>query len=132
MTVEELYSETKACMFEKLTSTSYDTNILPITRKILAEIFEENNMLRMKRGLLPLLEIPTVSTRNDDLTEKGILEEYQHAMVKGLDANFSIDDDLNKFAIFNTEYNNARVALQVMVSQDKVKELTARAIANAL
>lgn len=129
MTVEEIYKESIAWIFEKPSSQIYDNYILPITRKVLAEIFEENNMLRMKRDMLPLLEIPTVSDRKDNLDDLGILPEYQRNVIpKGIDSNFLMDDDLNKMSKYDVEYNNARVSLQVMVPQDKVEKLRKKAL----
>ena len=133
MTVEEIYRESIAWIFEKPSSQIYDNYILPITRKVLAEIFEENNLLRMKRDMLPLLEIPTVSDRKDDLDDLGILPEYQRNVIpKGIDSNFLMDDDLNKMSKYDVEYNNARVALLAMVPQDKVEELRKKALENAI
>ena len=133
MTVEEIYRESIAWIFEKSSSQIYDNYILPITRKVLAEIFEENNLLRMKRDMLPLLEIPTVSSRKDNLDDLGILPEYQRNVIpKGIDSNFLMDDDLNKMSKYDVEYNNARVALLVMVPQDKVEYLRKKAEENAI
>ena len=133
MTVEEIYKESIAWIFEKPSSQIYDNYILPITRKVLAEIFEENNLLRMKRDMLPLLEIPTVSNRKDDLDDLGILPEYQRNVIpKGIDSNFLMDDDLNKMSKYDVEYNNARVALLAMVPQDKVEKLRKKALENAV
>jgi len=119
MTVDEIYKECTAWIFEKPSSNIYDNYILPITRKVLAEIYEENNLLRIKKGMLPLLEIPTVSNITDDLDDIGILPEYQRNVIpKGIDSNFLMDDDLNKMSKYDVEYNNARVALLAMVPQD--------------
>ena len=55
-------------------------------------------------------------------------EEYQYdVMPKGITANFLMDDDLSKMSLYQTEYNNARVMRQVMVSSSKIKELTEEA-----
>ena len=55
-------------------------------------------------------------------------EEYQYdVMPKGITANFLMDDDLSKMSLYQTEYNNARVMHQVMVSSSKIKELTEEA-----
>ena len=48
-------------------------------------------------------------------------------MPKGITANFLMDDDLSKMSLYQTEYNNARVMRQVMVSSSKIKELTEEA-----
>ena len=48
-------------------------------------------------------------------------------MPKGITANFLMDDDLNKMSLYETEYNNARVIHQVMVSSSRFKKLTEEA-----
>jgi len=45
ITVQEMYTKTKAWMFEKPSSKIYDNYIIEITNKILAEVYEENNNL---------------------------------------------------------------------------------------
>lgn len=128
MTVQEIYTLCKAWMFEKPSSAIYDNYILPIMNKVLAEVYEENNMLRMKRGYLPLLEIPKVTSITDDLDTIGIMPEYQRDVIpKGIDSNFLMDDDLNKMSKYDVEYNNARVAHQVLLSYAKIAKLTEEA-----
>ena len=56
MTLQELYSKTKAWMFEKPSSTIYDNYIVEIANKVLAETYEENNMMRMFKGKLPFID----------------------------------------------------------------------------
>lgn len=123
MTVKEMYKKTKAWMFEKPTSTIYDNYILDITNKILAELYNENNMLRMFKGYAPFMDgisMHQVTSMDDEIDYE---EEYQYDVIpKGIDANFLMDDDLSKMSIYQTEYNNARVTHQVMVSQDVIDE----------
>lgn len=127
MTVDEMYKKTKAWMFEKNTSRIYDNYIREICNKVLAELYEENNMLRMFKGKAPFQngikkhQIPD----NVDLTqyELDYEDEYQYDVIpKGIDANFLMDDDLSKMSIYQTEYNNARVLHQVMVPQSVIEE----------
>lgn len=130
MTVENMYKLTKAWMFENPSSTIYDNYIVPITNKVLAELFEENNNLRMFKGMAPFQDgvsshlIPA----DADLTtamnfELDYEDEYQYDVIpKGIDANFLMDDDLSKMAIYQTEYNNARVAHQVLVPASTIAE----------
>ena len=40
MTVQEMYSKTKAWMFEKPSSNIYDNYIIEITNKVLAELYD--------------------------------------------------------------------------------------------
>jgi hypothetical protein len=128
MTVQELYKKTKAWMFEKPSSTIYDNYIIEITNKVLAELYEENNMCRMFKGKAPFIDGITahlVENMDDVLDYE---DEYLYDVIpKGVDANFLMDDDLSKMSIYQTEYNNARVAHQCMLSSDIVEELTEKA-----
>ena len=123
MTVQEMYSKTKAWMFEKPSSTIYDNYIVEITNKVLAELYEENNMCRMFKGKAPFFDgisAHQVSTLEDELDYE---EEYLYDVIpKGIDANFLMDDDLGKMSIYQTQYNNARVAHQCMVPQSTLEE----------
>lgn len=124
MLLEEIYKKCKCWMFEKNSSINYNNYIVEIANQKLAELFQENNMCRMFYGLAPLKEIPQVSSLSDDLDELGIMEEYQKEVLPlGIDAEFLMDDDLNKMSRFDTKYNNARVAHQKFVSQDTIDKL---------
>lgn len=136
MILNDIYKKTKCWMFEKNTSNIYDNYIIEITNQKLAELFEENNMCRMFYGKTPLLDIPQVSSLNDELgvfddnneTGLGIMPEYQlEVLPLGIDAEFLMDDDLQKMSRFDVKYNNARVAHQKMVPMKTVEELTAKA-----
>lgn len=126
MTVQEMYRKTKAWMFEKPNSNIYDNSIIEITNKVLAETFNENNMLRMFKGYAPFMD----GVANHQLDPNGGLEqeidyedEYLYDVIpKGIDANLLMDDDLSKMSIYQTEYNNARVANQVMVPQSVIEQ----------
>ena len=127
MTVEEMYHKTKMWMFEKPTSKIYDDYVIEITNKVLAELYEENNMLRMFKGMAPFqdgIKYHMIPADADISTfELDYEDEYQYDVIpKGIDANFLMDDDLSKMSIYQTEYNNARVMHQVMVSQDVLDE----------
>lgn len=123
MTVKEMYAKTKAWMFEKPTSTIYDNYIIEITNKVLAELYEENNMLRMFKGYAPFMDgvkYHLVSSVDDEIDYE---DEYQYDVIpKGIDANFLMDDDLSKMSIYQTEYNNARDYHQVMVPQSVIEQ----------
>jgi len=123
MTVAEMYKKTKAWMFEKPTSTIYDNYIVEICNKVLAELYEENNMLRMFKGKSPFMDgikNHQVESLDDELDYE---DEYQYDVIpKGIDANFLMDDDLSKMSLYQTEYNNARVLHQVMVPQSVLEE----------
>lgn len=128
MKVQELYKKTKAWMFEKPSSTIYDNYIVEITNKVLAELYEENNMCRMFKGKVPFIDGITahlVANMDDEIDYE---DEYLYDVIpKGVDANFLMDDDLSKMSIYQVEYNNARVAHQCMLNQDIIDELTEKA-----
>ena len=129
MTVNDLYMKTKAWMFEKPSSTIYDNYIVEICNKVLAETYEENNMLRMFKGKVPFIDgvlAHQVSNITDELDYE---DEYLLDVIpKGIDSNFLMDDDLSKMSIYQTEYNNARVMHQVMVASDIVEKLYEEAL----
>lgn len=128
MTLQELYSKTKAWMFEKPSSTIYDNYIVEIANKVLAETYEENNMCRMFKGKLPFIDGITAHQVSNITDELDYEEEYLLDVIpKGIDANFLMDDDLSKMSIYQTEYNNARVMRQCMVPLHTIEELTKKA-----
>lgn len=108
MTVKELYELAKAMMFEKSTSRDYDNYYIPWINVLLSENFDINNSLLRSIGEEPLDEIPSVSIDTDVLPyEDRVCREI---LPYGLAAHFFIDDDLSKYDIFNTKYENARMA----------------------
>ena len=131
MTLQDIYKKTKAWMFEKPSSNIYDPYIVEIANKVLAETYKENNMLRMFKGKLPFIDgvaSHQVEALSDEIDYE---DEYLLDIIpKGIDANFLMDDDLSKMSIYQTEYNNARVMHQVLLSQDVIDRLTEEANAN--
>ena len=128
MTLQELYSKTKAWMFEKPSSTIYDNYIVEIANKVLAETYEENNMMRMFKGKLPFIDGVANHQVTNITDELDYEDEYLLDVIpKGIDANFLMDDDLSKMSIYQTEYNNARVMRQCMVPFHTIEELTKKA-----
>ena len=128
MTLQELYSKTKAWMFEKPSSTIYDNYIIEIANKVLAETYEENNMMRMFKGKLPFIDGVANHQVTNITDELDYEDEYLLDVIpKGIDANFLMDDDLSKMSIYQTEYNNARVMRQCMVPLHTIEELTKKA-----
>ena len=128
MTLQELYSKTKAWMFEKPSSVVYDNYIVEIANKVLAETYEENNMCRMFKGKLPFIDGISAHQVSNITDELDYEEEYLLDVIpKGIDANFLMDDDLSKMSIYQTEYNNARVMRQCMVPLHTIEELTKKA-----
>ena len=105
MTVKELYEIAKNLMFEKKTSRDYDGYYMLWINVLLSEQFDLNNHLRLKHDKDILEKIPTVSNDDDVIP-------YEHEMCYeilpfGLAQNFFIDDDLAKYDIFHTYYENA-------------------------
>lgn len=124
-TVNEIYSDTKAKFFEKTSSTIYDAYLISNLNRVLMETFEENNMERMFKGKAPMKEIPLVSDRNDVVEYEDI---YLNLIIPvGLAAYFLIDDDLNKYSIYITDYNNYRIKFQKFIPQEVIDELTSNA-----
>lgn len=108
MTVKELYELAKSMMFEKKTSRDYDNYYIPWINVLLSENFDINNSLLRSIGETPLDDIPTVANDDDVLPyEDRVCREI---LPYGLAAHFFIDDDLSKYDIFNTKYENARMA----------------------
>lgn len=118
ITVDDVYAKAKALMYEKSSSTIYDDYLIPNLNVLLVELFAENNALRVFRGKELLDEPQQVISRTDELEyeDKYLLE----ILPKGLAAAFCIDDDLNKYSIFSTLYNNARVSNLVLVSKEQL------------
>jgi len=115
-------------MFEKPSSTIYDNYILEIANKVLAEVYEENNMLRMFKGKLPFIDGVGAHQLTSMADELDYEEEYLLDVIpKGIDANFLMDDDLSKMSIYQTEYNNARVMHQCMLSKEIIDLLYKKA-----
>lgn len=128
MKLSEIYSKSKAWMFEKKSSTIYGDYIVEIANKVITELFEENNNLRMFKGKVPFIDGCLKHLVSSLDSEIDFEEEYLLDVIpKGITANFLMDDDLSKMSIYQTEYNNARVMRQVLVSSSKVKELTEKA-----
>lgn len=106
-TVKEINEKAKALMFEKQSSNIYDSYCIPNLNRILMELFGENNVMRVFKGL-NRLEAPQQVTKMTDVLVYE--DEYVLNVIPiGLAARYSIDDDLNKYSIFDTDYNNARV-----------------------
>lgn len=122
MTVEELYTMAKSRMFEKPSSTIYDPYLMGNVNRLIYELYEENQMERMFNGKEPLKKIPYVSQRTDELAyEENIINSI---MPIGLAAYFFIDDDLSKYSIYITDYKNARILNQKIVSQEVIDGIT--------
>lgn len=107
MTVKELYERAKSLMFEKTSSKDYDSYYIPWTNILLSENFDLENSLLVRDGDSELDEIPTVENETDELPYHDVIN-YE-ILPYGLAANFFIDDDLSKYDIFHTYYQNAQM-----------------------
>lgn len=124
-TLNEIYSKSKAFMYEKKSSTIYNDYIIEIANKVLAELYEENNMCRMFNGKSPFSDGPMahqVNSLNDyiDYEDEYVLE----VIPKGITANFLMDDDLTKMSRYDDEYNNARVMHSKIVPTSVIERLS--------
>lgn len=107
MTVKELYERAKSLMFEKQSSKDYDNYYIPWTNVLLSENFDLENSLLLRDGEDALDEIPMVTSDTDELPYHDVIN-YE-VLPYGLAANFFIDDDLSKYDIFHTYYQNAQM-----------------------
>lgn len=121
-TVNEIYSLTKALMFEKPSSTIYDSYLIGNINRVLRETYEENNMERMFKGKAPLTEVPYVVNREDNIDYEDVY--LNEILPLGLAAYFLIDDDLNKYSIYITDYKNSRIMNQKVVPQEVIDGFT--------
>lgn len=107
MTVKELYERAKSLMFEKQSSKDYDNYYIPWINVLLSENFDLENSLLLRDGEDALDEIPMVTSDTDELPYHDVIN-YE-ILPYGLAANFFIDDDLSKYDIFHTYYQNAQM-----------------------
>lgn len=107
MTVKELYERAKSLMFEKQSSKDYDNYYIPWTNVLLSENFDLENSLLIRDGEDALDDIPMVTSDTDELPYHDVIN-YE-ILPYGLAANFFIDDDLSKYDIFHTYYQNAQM-----------------------
>ncbi len=117
-TVNDVYKITKDIMFEKGSSKIYDDFLISNINHLLFELFHENNVMRVFNGKSKLESPQVVSARSDVLTYEDDI--VYNVLPLGLAARFFIDDDLNKYTICNTDYNNARVSNQKIVGRKRL------------
>lgn len=116
MTVSELYSQAKSMMFEKPTSKDYENYYIPWVNVLLSENFDLNNSIRLRKGLEALTEIPSVTKGSDVLPYEDVIN--REVLPDGLAANFFIDDDLSKYDLFHTYYQNAQMKYMQCIEED--------------
>ena len=118
MTVQELYDIAKNIMYEKPSSTIYDDYVIHNVNRVIADLFQQNNALRMYNDMAPLDAVPFVSQLTDEIQYE---DEYAYEIMPlGLAAYFLIDDDLAKYDIYFTDYQNAQVMRLRIVPQEKI------------
>lgn len=123
MNVKELYALTKQMMFEKPSSTIYDSYLIGNLNALLVELFDENNLCRVWNGKKLLTAPQVIPSQNYSNVELEYEDEYvRYVLPLGLASRFLIDDDLNKYSLYNTDYKNARVIHQKLVSKEKLKD----------
>lgn len=116
MTVRELYLRTLGLMFEKSSSKDYTNYYMNNINQLLAETFEANNTLRLSSGKESLTEMPVVQADTDVLTYEPLM--VNEVLPTGLAAKFFVDDDLSKYSIFNTRFQNQLFEIQKAVVGD--------------
>ena len=128
MTGQEMYAKVKRWTFDKLSSPINDEYILEAINRVLAELFMENNMMRIAKDKTPLLSIPQYQM--DTLSEEIPYEdEYVYSVIPvGVGAYLLIDDDLGKYSIYTTDYNNLRVLNQRLNSTERIERAYADAV----
>ena len=125
LTVKQLYKQTKEIMFEKASSTTYDSYVVGNLNLLLSELFDENNIARVFNGKSKLREPQRLPDTNYQDIELIYEDDYLYKVLPyGLAAQFFIDDDLNKYSIYSTKYNNARVMAQKVVSLKRFENAT--------
>lgn len=121
ITVKEVYTLTKELMFEKPSSTIYDNYLIGNLNRLLVELFNENNVARVFNGKQKLESPQVLPKQNYQDIEIELEDEYaRNVLPLGLAARFFIDDDLSKYAMYSTDYNNARVINQKLISKEKL------------
>ena len=108
MTAKELYRMARHLMQDNMTSKNLDEYYITDINVLIAELFNENNALRVKAHKGPLVEIPIIKSADDEIMYEP--QMVYNIMPKGLAARFFIDeDDRSKYTILQSEYMNARM-----------------------
>ena len=118
MNMRDLYQKVKMLMFEKSSSTVYDAYFEDAANLVFSEIRGENEMAFLFRGLVSPEYDHISMNGTDDLSEIFDREYLDRVIPLGIAAHLLIDDDLQKYSIFNTKYQNARIMAQKMVIED--------------
>lgn len=122
MLVSKIYSLTKGLLFEKPSSSIYDNYLVDNLNLVLNELFNENNMERMFNGKAPLKSVPYITGLDDDVDYEDVY--LNNIIPLGLATYFLIDDDLNKYNLYNVRYQNARIMNQKFMTKEEIDAVT--------
>lgn len=122
MLVSKIYSLTKGLLFEKPSSSIYDNYLVDNLNLVLNELFNENNMERMFNGKAPLDSVPYITGLDDDVDYEDVY--LNNIIPLGLATYFLIDDDLNKYNLYNVRYQNARIMNQKFLTKEEIDAVT--------
>lgn len=122
MLVSKIYSLTKGLLFEKPSSSIYDNYLVDNLNLVLNELFNENNMERMFNGKAPLKNVPYITGLDDDVDYEDVY--LNNIIPLGLATYFLIDDDLNKYNLYNVRYQNARIMNQKFMTKEEIDAVT--------
>ena len=122
MLVSKIYSLTKGLLFEKPSSSIYDNYLVDNLNLVLNELFNENNMERMFNGKAPLDSVPYITGLDDDVDYEDVY--LNNIIPLGLATYFLIDDDLNKYNLYNVRYQNARIMNQKFMTKEEIDAVT--------
>ena len=122
MLVSKIYSLTKGLLFEKPSSSIYDNYLVDNLNLVLNELFNENNMERMFNGKAPLDTVPYITGLDDDVDYEDVY--LNNIIPLGLATYFLIDDDLNKYNLYNVRYQNARIMNQKFLTKEEIDAVT--------
>ena len=117
MTAKELYTMARHLMQDNMSSKNMDEYYITDINVLLAELFNENNALRLRANKGPLLNIPIVHKETESIMYEPMM--LYNILPKGLAARFFIDeDDRSKYTILQSDYMNARtMALPITLEE---------------
>lgn len=117
MNVKELSTMARSLMMDNLSSSHLDDYVLPHVNVLIAELFTENNQLRVRKNKSVLYSIPFVKSEDDELIYED--EMLYNVMPKGLAARyFQDEDDRSRYTMMQTEYMSARSQVMPVIFQE--------------
>lgn len=79
-------------------------------------------MERMFNGKAPLDSVPYITGLDDDVDYEDVY--LNNIIPLGLATYFLIDDDLNKYNLYNVRYQNARIMNQKFLTKEEIDAVT--------